>query len=1199
MKWASYLIVILCLVFFSKTSFADDDHEYCGVISNKAFSVTFEIEAPEVDSDSVNTSISLRGKTLYVSTTDRSSIKPFWSMEDIGAFVKVDDLDILDEFEAKLTYSPITSNQGITGKITYQYRFDDDDSWTIEKKTFDVDLSEYNNQKIIFFALDDDSGATVPYSVEEVSCKQNKPLPPPLPPSAEQCDYFPSVAQSWVGNSNNLFLSVLAASSYSSLNNTADNKVGFNNLIINDYNGSIYTPENQKISSQCDGIECILGGVQAKPYQQTFNVPSDLPLFSDYVPTSGDTVTQGSYFASTYGAPHYAFTVNKDVTVTFKSGEYWFDSLNVIMGGEIVIDGDVIFHIKDELSVGGKVIQTDDSSLMVFSYSDKDCPKPQNFPAGPPDIYWSQNDYQRVDIGSSAIFEGHIYAQGPVQLSNDAKVIGAVTACQLKMNNNSEITGSVLKNCDSSKYIQLIISPSSGTGLACDGIAIDFSLVDQDGIPVEGKGQELVVTSDAISGNKNACWSENGQVTTPDCNHVSDSSFTASFSSGAPAIITRYIHSKFLSAYNIDAQVSEEHLSTPAGPYTFIVQSLSLIPSEGVNGSDNNQVASRPFPFRLKLRGKENGNGNQLNCRIIEESRDIDVHFSHVKSPQTSTEILKISQDHGNTWQDANTDLLISFVDGVAGGDSNEADGSLLAKFDDAGLVDFTASGNHKGNSLTSTERFYFRPFTASVCAKTGTLPSNIEELTGAYLASGTDFNGYLKAVNWIATLDSDNNGYGDGVPDRFEPSLVCAQTATPSYTTHNGYGANLSLTHDLAYPNGGQLGELIADGAPVTGFIKEVTNVTKNLPTIFNWNEVGTLSIDAFQHNYFNRSGFNIPSTTVNIGRFYPAYFEITGTEWLYPAKQGSVTGSYVYMDQNFTDVNFEVVAYSSLGTKTENYGLFDDSLKASFSLVGEHANRLNITDVDLNASHWNSGALWHVNNLDHAVIWSKNEITAIASNRTTQADGPFNMSNNSHSITTNLGLEISGVDPVSFDASSFEPEVTEQELLSQPDVRYGRMVLDSVGASVGQSATVPLRVEYWDGNAFVLSNTDRASQFDGEQHCKQTVWPDPTQSSGAILKGSNTVIQGSDVTNLVADANNSTLREQVRFWLRLASTSPQTSETNVDCESGFVNQPWLQYNWRGQGDEDPSTVVTFGIYRGNDRIIFRGESNIIGTSN
>ena len=69
---------------------------------------------------------------------------------------------------------------------------------------------------------------------------------------------------------------------------------------------------------------------------------------------------------------------------------------------------------------------------------------------------------------------------------------------------------------------------------------------------------------------------------------------------------------------------------------------------------------------------------------------------------------------------------------------------------------------------------------------------------------------------------------------------------------------------------------------------------------------------------------------------------------------------------------------------------------------------------------------------------------------------------------------------------------------------------------------------------------------------------------------------------------------REQVRLWLRMDDSEPskKTGENDISCSGSDQDQPWLRYNWRQLGDEDPSTVVTFGIYRGNDRVIYRGDS-------
>ena len=34
-----------------------------------------------------------------------------------------------------------------------------------------------------------------------------------------------------------------------------------------------------------------------------------------------------------------------------------------------------------------------------------------------------------------------------------------------------------------------------------------------------------------------------------------------------------------------------------------------------------------------------------------------------------------------------------------------------------------------------------------------------------------------------------------------------------------------------------------------------------------------------------------------------------------------------------------------------------------------------------------------------------------------------------------------------------------------------------------------------------------------------------------------------------------------------------------------------WLQYDWSGAGDADPSARMHFGLFRGHDRVVFWGE--------
>ncbi|MFH0265944.1 DUF6701 domain-containing protein [Vibrio rumoiensis] len=175
-----------------------------------------------------------------------------------------------------------------------------------------------------------------------------------------------------------------------------------------------------------------------------------------------------------------------------------------------------------------------------------------------------------------------------------------------------------------------------------------------------------------------------------------------------------------------------------------------------------------------------------------------------------------------------------------------------------------------------------------------------------------------------------------------------------------------------------------------------------------------------------------------------------------------------------------------------------------------------------------------------------------------------------------------------------------------TQPDFRYGRMALGAVSGPIGGPISVPLRVEYWDNTNFVVNNDDNGSHF------KTDVYYVMSNASGSSAQltssASSSFLSVANGKSSRVQAKQSTAtRETVRLFLRQGNISGgfgNNSEPAADDElnatidgwknSENIEQPWLQFNWRDKGDEDPSTVVSFGAYRGNDRIIYRGEPNL-----
>lgn len=334
---------------------------------------------------------------------------------------------------------------------------------------------------------------------------------------------------------------------------------------------------------------------------------------------------------------------------------------------------------------------------------------------------------------------------------------------------------------------------------------------------------------------------------------------------------------------------------------------------------------------------------------------------------------------------------------------------------------------------------------------------------------------------------------------------------------------------------------------------------------------------------SYLGSSAFKIKDAIATIGRFYPAYFNVTETNWDYPDNQGESA----YMGQPFDSVSFSVTAYNASGGATQNYGLFASGLKADFYLSGEHSDRLNIANADLGDKNW-SGAVWR-KQWDNSVQWSKPILP----------DGPFNskvVADKSTSTSIGLSLSNSGgktssyVDPTLF---RFKSSVNGNErlttnvaqaLLAQPDVRFGRIALDDVGGNQGSTLHIPLRIEYWNGSRFIANPNDNQTDVKGVTAAETHIWPTGTDADpkAVTLGAGGEVSSGSSRSVTATQAEP--YRQQTRVWLDLD-----------DSKNGL---PWLKYNWDNKkaGEENPSSVVTFGIHRGNDRVIYRGEPGLTG---
>ncbi|CDT96204.1 exported hypothetical protein [Vibrio coralliirubri] len=754
-------------------------------------------------------------------------------------------------------------------------------------------------------------------------------------------------------------------------------------------------------------------------------------------------------------------------------------------------------------------------------------------------------DAKVIFEGSNSIFKGFILADY-LEL-NQSSVEGAVTARTTQFNSNVTInkpdyscplpplpTGS------------LVVTPKYSHVLTCEVAEVEFKVVDDDG-NVISTVQDNFTASHSPNSTGKWCEDENGNS----CS-TSSGDYQSHFVNGQK---TLYLSSSKLESYDASGTWNGD-LETAASKINFV-----------------------PYKFDVDEQFVVAGDDYLVTAKVSScNSQDSSLSQDYVGTPKVSLGIVQPANGNSAiTLLDYTPDFEVSdngeTTDTLSIQESGQFKVTLTdSTFDCSEMSGCPESGIDKlsGSFLVNS-----RPWQFAIC--TGSNSDGNSSGGNAFVAAGEEFDVFAKPIRFSSNANPSCNN-----------SLV-----TQNYLLSSGA---VVATHTLDTPsnNGAVLGSL-EPGSQLTQSSSDISpNDNGYKFKSLKYSEVGSINFEVTEDSssFYGKilGGF---SGNKNIGRFYPDYFKITDTAWTEPDNQAGFT----YMSQDFKKVQFTVTAYNANtpSLPTANYQYFNASLKAAFDLTGAYSDRVNILSSALGKLHWTSGAVWDAS-FDNAQ-WQRLNFNQ----PTTTIDGPFN-STGDNSIDTQLSLTITeSVDPTKFKMTGSDVGALDQLLLAQPDVRYGRMVLDDIGGNSGTTLTIPLRAEFWDGSEFVVNDDDDRSTFNGSNTCKQVIWhSEGVTTTLASLSGSGSVDDGEeDVTaNQNTPVGTDAPREQVRLWLRMDASEPtaNTGENPVVCLGSDQDQPWLRYNWRQLGDEDPSTVVTFGIYRGNDRVIYRGESGLTG---
>ncbi|MCG3812921.1 hypothetical protein I3260_11790 [Photobacterium damselae] len=962
---------------------------------------------------------------------------------------------------------------------------------------------------------------------------------------SETCELFPGPVQTWESNKKGIF----SINNHTVVTGTplvnSQRRVGFQHVF--------YYGVNQYKFVTCSGSRCFSNGIFSRK------------LKLDDWPQNDDGAFDPSKINST-------------------KKEYWFSSLYLHQGQHVVFPNGTVIHTKALDMAGGNL-----GGSILRSASGK---------ADDLIIYVHNNPNYIATITNGSQLTALLYSEQKVSISSSygselTGITGAVTALDIDLIGQDSLSPKSYIHGQSACFesepnYSLTITPETKTNTLCDDQPITFNVQASDGSSSNYTGQIHVTISSRFGGQ----WASNASFS--DAKTFDN---TASFQLNVKNNQAKFwLRANDAEKITVSGSIDKMEGAAPIGVYSFIPGGFKITPQSA------NIIAGKPFSATITavacpVKGKE----KPISMYDGEKTLNFSTQY---QSPKTGNVAVNILRDNSQF----TTSATIRFNKGESE--------PLTLQYSDAGSLIWNVTDPNcttesclltdgktrqaqelkrlLPDGLKGSMTINSRPWTFAICPAQG---KNIDgtALDGQPLvAAGDYFYLHVRPVVW-------QPGGSESAPVSTTAYNLCNAAITPNFFKSDAprLNVNISLNEKQPVsPVGGDYGQLSGN--------LQANNHTGNdyLNYRLTWSEVGSVPLKASgQSDYL---GMPINPGYRSAGRIYPAFFGFTHNE-LTPAM-----GSFTYMGQPFP-VHWVVNAFNRQGKAVGNYDKFAPKLTAKFAFdiknSGSNSEERLLLQQPLPQTWSHNGENHHsYMSYQSDVTFARQGFQAL--DKVTTPDGPYNSWQLWLTITNpNAGRPVQ--DPRRLTPELCNPndgcsdpdlsKMTELRLGNTNPMRYGRMVLQDAAGDIRGPVAIPLRVEYWNGAAFETNADDSGSHFDGRNYCRQILYPQPDKGNSPSTSGLGNVDQGvASNEKLVAYPDVPVLKpfkQQVRFWQRL-SNSTEPKGNGISCRGTYTYQPWLSYNWRKQGDEDPSAIVTFGVYQGNKRIIYRAEAGVTSSN-
>ena len=351
-------------------------------------------------------------------------------------------------------------------------------------------------------------------------------------------------------------------------------------------------------------------------------------------------------------------------------------------------------------------------------------------------------------------------------------------------------------------------------------------------------------------------------------------------------------------------------------------------------------------------------------------------------------------------------------------------------------------------------------------------------------------------------------------------------------------------------------------------------------------YSEVGLINVDVQDNNYGNE-GIIIPANAIDIGRFVPAYFTQTvvdngslvanyasGTDFTAYIGQMDESDNTVGAISYLTPPTYAITAYNRQGEITRNY--YQDSEGSANDFMNLTSANINVTlpTADQSALGVDNSPLPITASMSAGTL-SQNDLLVLPSvtalpkgvlHYQLAATDHFVYPRNANALIAPFTSDIDFAIAAITDGDGVSASSLNAASPTGLEMRFGRMNIENSFGPETSDFPQHLKIEYFDGNTFILSTSDSLSSFDPARVVLSNISLDP------------------DLSDVLGSAGNF-IGGKTQSILLEATGAGNQGEIGVTYEA----LDWFTYDWDSDGDfdDDPSAVATFGIFRGNDRTI------------